>query len=345
MTYHFPPVPPEYSRVIGARVACLALALAALAWLVIRVRWRRSVRERDIIGWWAIAVAGGFLGQLGMTDSPGGDDNVWVMPLMTAVFSFSVAGTTLSFIKLYEEQRFGMIAAVTIGLGLFWGWYLLPPLGHPREASYRTQCKNNLKQIGLALHNYHDTNSAFPPSTAGDPPHSWRVAILPYLEQQSVFTSYDFASAWNVEPNAKFALHEVRAYICPSSTYPKDSQGRWFTAYSMPTGPHTVGESSTGTPLKDISDGTSNTLLVVEACGSQILWTEPRDVDAGVQPTGINLDGVKRGQSAGWISGYHRNGAHVLLADGTVRFLAAKTDPAVLKKLATMDDGGEVGDY
>ena len=345
MTYHFPPALPEYAWVIGARVVCLVLTLAALVWLIVRVRWRKSVRERDIIGWWAFAVAGGVLCQMGTSYSVGCDDNAWVLPLVTTVWSVSVAGTTLNFIKLYEEQRFGRIVAVTIGLGLFWGWFLLPPLGHPREAFSRTRCKNNLKSIGLALHNYHDTYLPFPSASAGDPPHSWRVAILPYLDQQSVFSSYDFASAWNSGPNAKLATHELRAYICPSSAYPKDSQGRWFTTYSMPTGPRTVGSNPLGTPISKMTDGTSNTLLVVEACGSQIVWTEPRDVDAASQPTGINLNGATRGQSAGWISGYHTNGAHALIADGAVRFLSAKTDPAVLKKLATVDGGEEIGDY
>ena len=345
MTYHFPPAPPEYSWVIGARVVCLALTLTSLAWLFVRVRWRKSIRERDIIGWWAIAVVGGVLCQIGTSYTPGCDDNTWVLPLLTAVWSVPVAGTTLNFIKLYEEQRFGRIVAVTIGLGWFWGWFLLPTLGHPREAARRTQCKHHLNSIGLALHNYPDTQSAFPSVASGDPLHSWRIDLLPYLDQQSVFNSYDFASAWNAGPNAKLAMHELRAYICPSSAYPKDSQGRWFTTYSMPTGSRTVGASSTGTAFKDITDGTSNTLLVVEACGSQIVWTEPRDVDAASQPTGINLNGAKPGQSAGWISGYHTNGAHALIADGAVRFLSAKTDPAVLKKLATVDGGEEVGDY
>ncbi len=345
MTYHFPPAPPEYSWVIGARVVCLALTLGALAWLVARVRWRKSVRERDIIGWWAIAVAGCVLCQMGTSYDPGSDDNAWVLPLVTAVLSVSVAGTTLNFIKLYEEQRFGRIVAVTIGLGLFWGWFLLPSLGHPRERSRWTQCKNQLKFIGVALHNYHDTHTTFPAAALGDPPHSWRIDLLPYLDQQSAFKSYNFASAWNAAPNAKLAMHEVRAYICPSSAYPNDSQGHWFTTYSMPTGPRTVGANPLGTSMRDMTDGTSNTLLVVEACGSQIVWTEPRDVDVASQPTGINLNGVKPGKSAGWISGYHTNGAHALRADGSVKFLSAKTDPAVLKKLATVDGGEEVGDY
>ena len=113
----------------------------------------------------------------------------------------------------------------------------------------------------------------------------------------------------------------------------------------MPTGPRTVGESSTGTMIQSMTDGTSNTLLVVEACGAQIVWTEPRDVDVAAQPTGINLKGAKPQQSAGWLSSYHSHGTQVLMGDGSVKFLSQRTDPSVLKKLATKDGGEEVGDF
>ena len=68
-------------------------------------------------------------------------------------------------------------------------------------------------------------------------------------------------------------------------------------------------------------------------------------MDVSAQPTGINLKGDAPGHSAGWLSSYHAGGTQVLMADGSVRFLSAQTDPAVLKKLATVDGGEEVGDY
>jgi hypothetical protein len=70
-----------------------------------------------------------------------------------------------------------------------------------------------------------------------------------------------------------------------------------------------------------------------------------RAMDVASQPTGINLKGTKPGHSAGWLSSYHLGGTHVVNADGSVRFLSAQIDPAVLKRLATIDDGEEVGEY
>ena len=208
-----------------------------------------------------------------------------------------------------------------------------------REAMRRTQCKNDLKQIGLALRNYHDEHHRLLPAVRDEPPLSWRVSILPYLDQARLYAQYDQRLAWDRPPNDAMASQKMSRYVCLSNSRPQDAQGRWFAAYSMPTGASTVGESPTGTTLNDITDGTSNTLLVVEACGSQIIWTEPRDVDVGVQPTGVNLNGNTPGQSAGWLSSYHVGGTQVLMADGSVRFLSAQTDPAVLKKLATINDG------
>src|SRR5579864_1434043 len=84
------------------------------------------------------------------------------------------------------QRYFGMVVAVLLLVcGLF--ACLIPPMGHPPEASWRAQCKNNLKYIGQALHNYHDTFGSFPPAYIADsngrPMHSWRVLLLPFFDQ------------------------------------------------------------------------------------------------------------------------------------------------------------------
>ena len=165
------------------------------------------------------------------------------------------------------------------------------------------------------------------------------------MDQSQLHATYNRHVAWDQILNDAIARMEIGPYRCPSNELPQDAQGRWFTAYSMPTGPQTVGANLNGTAINAITDGTSNTLLVVEACGAQIVWTELRDVDVSVQPTGINLKGNAPGHSAGWLSSYHAGGTQALMADGSVRFLSAQTDPAVLKKLATVDGGEVVGDY
>jgi len=108
----------------------------------------------------------------------------------------------------------------------------------------------------------------------------------------------------------------------------------------MPTGPGAIGNVSRD--IADIVDGTSDTIMIVEACGFPVIWTQPRDIDLAVQTPGINLNGSKPNESDGWISSYHRPGGHVLFADGHVRYLFSTIDPALLKKLMTIDGNDSV---
>lgn len=95
----------------------------------------------------------------------------------------------------------------------------------------------------------------------------------------------------------------------------------------------------------DFSDGASNTAIVAEACGQQIVWTEPRDIELTDENLGINLPGHKSGQSIGSWSSYHQNGAHTVLADGSVRFLSVNTDPRVLRAITTVNGGENSGEF
>jgi prepilin-type N-terminal cleavage/methylation domain-containing protein/prepilin-type processing-associated H-X9-DG protein len=113
-----------------------------------------------------------------------------------------------------------VIAIIAILIAL-----LLPAVQQAREAARRTQCRNHMKQLGLALHNYHDTHNVFPPAVRNNAEPNWRVSILPMLEQGTIFNQLNFNQSGSFWAHSGFPnntiLYSVRipTFICPSSPY------------------------------------------------------------------------------------------------------------------------------
>ncbi len=213
---------------------------------------------------------------------------------------------------------------------------LLPAVQQAREAARRTQCKNNLKQIGLALHNYHDTFTLFPAAhlndLEGEPKLSWRVSILPFLGEAGRFNSYQFDDAWDSPSNSGLLNPLPVVYGCPSHTIP----GSTNTAYVTITGSNTALGDGKCVPLRDISDGTSNTLMIVEGCGLNIPWMKPQDINAATVKGVVDPNGA---------SSKHTGGAHVLMADGSVRFVSINIDPKIYQSLITRNGGEQISGF
>ncbi len=155
--------------------------------------------------------------------------------------------------------------------------------GH-RELAWLSHCRNNLKAIGLALHNYHQQYGQFPPQHVADaegrPMHSWRVLILPYLGEpkaSNVYSQYRFDEPWNGPNNRKLAIEAVENFRC-WTTNAAEPDAPLTTHYVAVTGPGTAWPGPTGSRVEDISDGCNNTVLLVEIAASDIHWMEPRDV-------------------------------------------------------------------
>jgi prepilin-type processing-associated H-X9-DG protein len=211
----------------------------------------------------------------------------------------------------------------------------LPAVQAAREAARRMSCTNNLKQIAVAMHNYHQANGSFPPAyfpdENGNPAHSWRVILLPYMEQKALYDYYDFDSPWNSPENQAVADAAIPFYGCPS-----DSRRSPFeTNYMMIVGPGMLSDGPGSTTMRDISDGTSNTIMIVEVSGTGVHWAEPRDLDAGRLDFTIGREGGLA------IGSRHPGCANVALCDGSVVTLAESTDPQIIRAMATIA-GGEV---
>jgi type II secretory pathway pseudopilin PulG len=228
-------------------------------------------------------------------------------------------------------------AVVTTAVVLLLIALLLPAVQQVRGGR-RYSCTNNLHAIGIALHNYHDMHGCFPPAYIADadgrPMHSWRVLILPLLDEQDLYARYDFNEPWNGPHNALLAAEfpTLQIYRCPEDV----GTG---TSYASVVGRHTCWPESKPCRIRDITDGTSNTLLVVEVHDSGIHWMEPRDLHVTqVAPT-INPGG---GQG---ISSPHEGGAYVLRAEGSVPFFSDKMPAEDLRLWLERDDGEPTPDY
>ena len=211
---------------------------------------------------------------------------------------------------------------------------LLPAVQAAREAARRSQCNNNLKQIGLDMQTYADIHKSFPPAYVADengrPMHSWRVLILPYMEQKALYDRYDFSEPWDGPNNSQLASLMPAPYQCPSN--PASGPASTTTSYAAITGPGTMFDADIPSGFATIRDGTSNTLMVVEATNAGIHWMEPRDLDVNQMTFRVN-------GSPADISSPHPGGALAVFADGHTSFLQNTITAQILRALITKSGG------
>jgi len=204
----------------------------------------------------------------------------------------------------------------------------------PAKSNYsRSLSADNLKNIGVAIHNYHEAMKRLPAAGFGTPTSekpllSWRVAILPYIEQLDLYKEFDLTKAWDDSHNMKLIAKMPKIYMIPGVDAKEG-----MTHYRTLVGPGTLLDPIKGGPrgfsprymLANIPDGLSNVIMVVEAAEPTI-WTKPDDLPYdpkaplpkfGVAPSGFN----------------------VLFGDARVEFVSPKVPEAVLRPYLTGDNG------
>lgn len=194
---------------------------------------------------------------------------------------------------------------------------LMPQSTHCTKAR-PAQALNNLKQIGLALDNYRHDHGRFPPSAVysadGRPLYSWRVLILPYLEQEDLYNEFDLHETWDSPHNRKLLARRPAVYdpvgvaAEPSLTY--------FQAF---VGEGAAFEGQQGTALADFPDGPERTILVIEG-GDPVPWTKPLDLPYIAGTKLPPLGGVFKGKSGAFDFG-STDGCNVVFADTMARFI------------------------
>ena len=211
---------------------------------------------------------------------------------------------------------------------------LLPAVQKVREAAVRVQSANNLKQMALAMHNYHDSYNGLPAAAGAaegrDPMSaglSWRVTLLPFLDEKALYRRFNLDEPWD-SPNNRPLLEQMpKVYADPGQADPPGmTRYRVFVGSStplmMPQGPR----PARGRRLPEFTNGLSNTILIVEAADA-VPWTKPDElVFAPDQP----LPRLKPS----------RSGANVAMADGSVRPILADTPEADLRAMIAIDGSG-----
>jgi prepilin-type N-terminal cleavage/methylation domain-containing protein len=278
-----------------------------------------------------------------------------------------------------------VIAIIAILIAL-----LLPAVQQAREAARRSQCKNNIKQLGLALHNYHDTFLIFPLNSTILNYRSGFVGMLPYLDQAPMYNQMNFSVNGLTAPNLAFSQQPLSIILCPSDPdslkkLTGQDAGATITMnvadYAFVLGDHINGSSTTGTSqppaygntsgsgvatrgmfsryewssrIRDITDGTSNTIAIGECigawCGWQTGWgfqsfgTTAQSINYATALLKNSLSPGSANECIGFRS-QHVGGAHFLLADGAVRFLSENISGVTYNGLASRAGGEVLGEF
>ncbi len=244
-----------------------------------------------------------------------------------------------------------VLAIIAILLAL-----LLPAVQAVREAARRMQCQNNLRQIGIALHNYHAAFRKLPPGgleVRPEVPHgkqlAWSAFVLPFLEQSAVYVHVDFRYAFDHPINESAAATPIETYLCPSTLrdFPLN-HGRGATDYGGIFGERIV---STNRPprgvmihdqairFRDITDGTSHTLMVSEDANfPDGQWINARNLF----DQAFSINHAPKFEND--IRSFHPQGANGLFADGSVNFMNENIDLELLAAICTRNGGENVAD-
>jgi prepilin-type processing-associated H-X9-DG protein len=236
--------------------------------------------------------------------------------------------TALEGVKVSQQQNSVQASAefkAAPVLALF-----LPAVQKTREAASRVTSQNNLKQMALAMHNFHDTMGHLPPSAIVDKEGrallSWRVAILPYIEQDNLYKQFHLDEPWDSEHNKKLLAQMPKLYAATGQKHPAEP---FETFYQVFTGKGTMFEGTQGIKFTDVTDGLSYTLMIVEAADA-VPWTKPDDLRYSPDKPLPKLGGQFPG------------GCNAAFGDGSVKFLSQSIDEKTLRALITRNGGENV---
>ncbi|WP_417391948.1 DUF1559 domain-containing protein [Gimesia sp.] len=211
---------------------------------------------------------------------------------------------------------------------------LLPAVEQARIAARRSQSKNNLKQIGLAMHNYHETHRILPPGGTltidGAPSQSWTTFIIPFMDEAPLYNQIDFDYAWDHPSNQSIFRKEMPFFLNPNFEEKVSPEGLPLSHY---VGNELMMGPNRGSSFRNVTDGLANTIMAYEVGDNFKPWGDPTNF-------AVPADRIGSGKKSAF-----PGGNHILMGDGRVRFLSENIDPAVLKALSTPNGGERIDEF
>jgi prepilin-type N-terminal cleavage/methylation domain-containing protein len=273
-----------------------------------------------------------------------------------------------------------VIAIIAILIAL-----LLPAVQQARESARRSACKNNMRQIGLALHNYESTHGVFPLGALGTTGNTaaanilttWQAMILPYVEQTALYGQYDFNRRFDHAANASVVSRSVPVYLCPSQTDSGKVGNLYGQSHYAANAGTTPGADDgvmfpiSSTRIRDVTDGTSNTIAASEIAFEFGGWARGA-INTGGGGGGGGGQGFARGilrwcvavatcarpgfnppvttcsgstERQFQFSSTHVGGSHFSLVDGSGRFISENIDVQLYRSLITRAGGEFVSEF
>ncbi|MEZ5940432.1 MAG: DUF1559 domain-containing protein [Planctomycetaceae bacterium] len=260
---------------------------------------------------------------------------------------------------------------------------LLPAVQQAREAARRTSCSNNLLQIGVAMHSYHNFHQTFPPGSCDTQgpvrddgkgyKMSWVAQILPFLDETNAYGRIDFTRGSSDQQDKDLLNYQPTVFSCPSS----GGSSSYAGCYNDVEAPLDVNNNgmlflNSRIRLRDVADGQRHTLLLGES-GATAGWiygtgSTLRNMDGFSDPTSANFqtsgrnyyeapperkpaeedEGAERVDPDLFVGGFgsaHGSGGNFCFVDGTVRYVSSYVDQSVLYRIANRHDGQLVGKF
>ena len=289
--------------------------------------------------------------------------NVWTFCYVVAVFTTGIVAfgpigvfLALVFVSIWAIVLAGrnrpvvsLLVFTTFVCFFIFVALVFPPVSRAGPGARRAQCMNRMKNISLALINYHEHYGTFPPAAvtnhAGKPLHSWRVLILPQLDEQELYNRYSFDEPWDGPNNSKLHSQMPEVLGCPSLR--RGPNTKTYTHYVAVVGPETVWNRDGKQSIDDIRDGPGKTILFVETRDSNFHWMQPRDLSADEAARVLNSR-TRQGQFSGHpvqrFLACDFNVLHFALADGRVYAMGDGTEKDTVASLLSMDGGEEIAE-